>query len=106
MTAMQQMAALQASTAMHLLHAGANMLLMQSGVLAAGCACGAGSRRSVRIAALPTKNWRGRSLRHIPPVASKSQRCRGLRHADPNRYRLWMGSKSRSHRRPSFCPRR
>ena len=32
---MQQMAALQASTAMHLLHAGANMLLMQSGMLAA-----------------------------------------------------------------------
>ena len=34
MTAQQQMAALQASTAMHLLHAGANMLLMQSGLLA------------------------------------------------------------------------
>ncbi len=35
MTPMQQMAALQASTAMHLLHAGANMLLMQTGMLAA-----------------------------------------------------------------------
>jgi acetyl-CoA decarbonylase/synthase complex subunit delta len=35
MSAEQQMAALQASTALHLLHAGANMLLMQSGVLAA-----------------------------------------------------------------------
>jgi acetyl-CoA synthase len=33
MTALEQMAALQASTAMHLLHAGANMLLMQSGLL-------------------------------------------------------------------------
>jgi acetyl-CoA decarbonylase/synthase complex subunit delta len=32
---MQQMAVLQASTAMHLLHAGANMLLMQTGMLAA-----------------------------------------------------------------------
>jgi len=31
---MQQMAVLQASTAMHLLHAGANMLLMQTGMLA------------------------------------------------------------------------
>ncbi len=35
MTPMQQMAVLQASTAMHLLHAGANMLLMQTGMLAA-----------------------------------------------------------------------
>ena len=35
MTPQQQMAALQASTAMHLLHAGANMLLMQTGMLAA-----------------------------------------------------------------------
>ncbi len=35
MNAAQQMAALQASTAMHLLHAGANMLLMQSGMFAA-----------------------------------------------------------------------
>ena len=34
MTPMQQMAVLQASTAMHLLHAGANMLLMQTGMLA------------------------------------------------------------------------
>jgi acetyl-CoA synthase len=34
MTPQQQMVALQASTAMHLLHAGANMLLMQSGMLA------------------------------------------------------------------------
>jgi acetyl-CoA synthase len=34
MTPQQQMAALQASTALHLLHAGANMLLMQSGSLA------------------------------------------------------------------------
>jgi acetyl-CoA decarbonylase/synthase complex subunit delta len=33
MTPQQQMAALQASTAMHLLHAGANMLLMYSGAL-------------------------------------------------------------------------
>jgi acetyl-CoA synthase len=38
MTAMQQMAVLQASTAMHLLHAGANMLLMQTGMLAAAAA--------------------------------------------------------------------
>jgi acetyl-CoA synthase len=35
MSAQQQLAALQASTAMHLLHAGANMLLMQTGMLAA-----------------------------------------------------------------------
>jgi acetyl-CoA decarbonylase/synthase complex subunit delta len=34
MNPQQQMAALQASTALHLLHAGANMLLMQSGVFA------------------------------------------------------------------------
>ena len=34
MNPQQQLAALQASTALHLLHAGANMLLMQSGVLA------------------------------------------------------------------------
>ena len=33
MSPQQQMAALQASTALHLLHAGANMLLMQSGAL-------------------------------------------------------------------------
>jgi len=33
MTPQQQMAALQASTALHLLHAGANMLLMQSGLM-------------------------------------------------------------------------
>jgi acetyl-CoA synthase len=38
MTPMQQMAALQASTAMHLLHAGANMLMMQSGLFAAAAA--------------------------------------------------------------------
>ena len=38
MTPMEQMAALQASTAMHLLHAGANMLMMQSGILAAAAA--------------------------------------------------------------------
>jgi acetyl-CoA synthase len=38
MTPMQQMAVLQASTAMHLLHAGANMLLMQTGMLAAAAA--------------------------------------------------------------------
>ncbi|HKD84118.1 MAG TPA: acetyl-CoA decarbonylase/synthase complex subunit alpha/beta [Terriglobales bacterium] len=38
MSAMEQMAALQASTAMHLLHAGANMLLMQSGFFAAAAA--------------------------------------------------------------------
>jgi acetyl-CoA synthase len=38
MTAQQQLAALQASTAMHLLHAGANMLLMQSGILASASA--------------------------------------------------------------------
>ena len=35
---MQQMAVLQASTAMHLLHAGANMLLMQTGMLASAAA--------------------------------------------------------------------
>jgi len=35
MSAQQQMAALQASTALHLLHAGANMLLMYSGQIAA-----------------------------------------------------------------------
>jgi acetyl-CoA synthase len=34
MSAQQQLAALQASTALHLLHAGANMLLMQSGAFA------------------------------------------------------------------------
>ena len=34
MNAQQQLAALQASTALHLLHAGANMLLMQSGAFA------------------------------------------------------------------------
>ncbi len=34
MSALEQVAALQASTAMHLLHAGTNMLLMQSGLLA------------------------------------------------------------------------
>ena len=38
MTPIEQMAALQASTAMHLLHAGANMLLMQSGMFAAAAA--------------------------------------------------------------------
>jgi acetyl-CoA synthase len=38
MTAAQQVAALQASTAMHLLHAGANLLLMQSGLFAAAAA--------------------------------------------------------------------
>jgi len=38
MTAIQQMAALQASTAMHLLHAGANMLVMQSPLFAAAAA--------------------------------------------------------------------
>ena len=38
MTPIQQMAALQASTAMHLLHAGANMLVMQSGLFAAAAA--------------------------------------------------------------------
>ena len=35
MTPLQQVAVLQASTAMHLLHAGANMLLMQTGIFAA-----------------------------------------------------------------------
>ena len=38
MTPLEQMAALQASTAMQLLHAGTNMLLMQSGMFAAAAA--------------------------------------------------------------------
>jgi len=42
MTPEQQTAALQASTALHLLHAGANLLLLSSGVLARAAPCTAG----------------------------------------------------------------
>ncbi len=74
MTAQQQMAALQASTAMHLLHAGANMLLMQSGLLASTRLRRHPLQKSARIVCPPNRNWRRRSPTPFLPRLPKSQR--------------------------------
>jgi acetyl-CoA decarbonylase/synthase complex subunit delta len=62
MSAEQQMAALQSSTALHLLHAGANMLLMYSGLLgstpavaATAPAAAPGSRAKAEVVVTPAK---------------------------------------------------